>query len=67
MSRILISPGCALIGCATKVWDNDKVFDRLQVLNDDKFIDLLMVQKFGIRPPDEYGEDYTMCLFRALT
>lgn len=66
LSRLLSPQGLALVGCSTKVWEEDKMLDRLQVLNDDGFIDLLMMQQLGIRPPDEFGNDYTMCLFRAL-
>lgn len=66
LSRILTFHGNALIGCSSKVWESEKLFEKLQKLDDDKFIELLMIQKVGVRPPDEHGEDYTMCLFRAL-
>jgi hypothetical protein len=64
LSRILSNQGHALIGCSSATWDNEKIFDQLQILNDEGFIDLLMIQKLGIHPPIE--DDYTMCLFRAL-
>ena len=67
LSRVLSAQGCALVGCSTKVWEGDKLLEQLQALDDDKFIELLMVQQLGIRPPDEFGQDYTMCLFRAIT
>jgi hypothetical protein len=67
VSRMLSASGCALIGCPSKVWEDEKVLAQLQALDDDKYLELLMMQQIGIRPADEMGQDYTMCLFRALT
>lgn len=67
LSRVLSELGLGLLGCPTSVWEGDNVLGRLQRLDDEKFIELLMMQQIGIRPPNENGNDYTMCLFRALT
>jgi hypothetical protein len=65
LSRLLMDGGYGLLGMSTDVWENEQVFAKLQKLFDDKFIDLLMMQRIGLKDPK--AEDYTLFLFKALT
>ena len=65
LSRLLMEGGYGLLGMSTDIWEREQVFAKLQQLFDDKFIDLLMMQRIGLKDPKD--EDYTLFLFRALT
>ena len=69
VSRVLNFGGGALIGMPTTVWDKERILEKLEALEAESNIDLLMIQRLAIREKKvtvKGGGDYTLFMFKSI-
>lgn len=70
ISRMLSSSGFALVGMPTGVFETHNVMGLLEAMQNDQFVELLMMQRLGIQTlasTRTEDDNYTLFLIRALT